>query len=407
MEDKIQLSVLRKLKGPLSKAFTLEDGKLRKTSAATLYEGIAETRTVDNLHGLAGIIDALTSAEALTFGVSGFRQARVVTRKKSAKLEGLDVVCRDRAHFHWPEGRGVLMFDIDRPQDGSAPLKPMEFDALLCRLQPWWNGVARMYRPSASAFICDASGKDYTGASSLRCYSIVDGAKNAPFVGINVADAFWRAGHGRIEFSASGSMLVRCPVDMTVWQPERLDFAGPVVLGPGLIKRKFPPLFLEGGDIDSEQVLYDGIGTCTFAEWSKFSIDVKRAKEAAKPEEKRIKLEIIEERVKADVSKGKDESEVRAKWHTAMFNDELTDDFLLERFIRPGVSSMVTVAEILKKPDNFDGERFADPHDRDYRDDKRIAVLYANQGAGNSGTPYLYSHAHGGRSYALKRADTA
>jgi hypothetical protein len=203
MEGKIQLSVLRNLKGPLSKSFTLEIGKLRKTSAANLYEGIAETRTVDNLRGLAAIIDGLTSEEALTFGVCGFDKARVVTQKKSARQEGLDVVCRDRAHFNWPEGRGVVMFDIDRPQDGSTPLKAMEFDALLCELQPWWKGVARMYRPSASAFICEASGKDHTGASSLRCYSIVDIAKNAHFVGINVADAFWRAGHGRIEFSAS------------------------------------------------------------------------------------------------------------------------------------------------------------------------------------------------------------
>ena len=399
MEGKIQLSVLRNLKGPLSKAFTLEDGKLRKTSAANLYEGTAETRTIDNLHGLATIIDGLTSEEALTFGVCGFDKARVVTQKKSAKQEGLDVVCRDRAHFHWPDGRSVLMFDIDRPQDGSAPLKAMEFDALLGELQPWWKGVARMYRPSASAFICDASGKDYTGASSLRCYSIVDIAKNAHFVGINVADAFWRAGHGRIEFSASGSMLVRCPVDTTVWQPERLDFAGPVVLGTGLTKRKFPPLFLEGGDIDSEQVLYDGIGEASFSEWSRGSIDVRRAKDAHKPEEKRRKAIVIDDRVKADVAKGEDAEKSRRKWEDAVINDELRSSFMLER----ADGTTVSVNSILDNPLHYDGERFADPHERDYRGDKRIAVVYANDH--NTGLPYLYSHAHGGKSYALKRAD--
>ena len=336
----VQFTILKNLKGPLSKAFTLEDGELRKTSAASLYDGIAETRTVDSLHGLAGIIDGLTSAEALTFGVCGFAKARVVTRKKSPKLEGLDVVCRDRKHFHWPEGRGILMFDIDQPRDGSAPLKAMELDALLGELQPWWKSVARMYRPSASAFICDAAGKDYTGASSLRCYSIIDIAKNAPFVGINVADAFWRAGRGRIEFSACGSMLVRCPVDMTVWQPERLDFAGPVVLGPGLIKRSFPPLFFEGSDIDSEAVLYAGIGEVSFSEWSRGSIDVRRAKEAHKPEEKRRKGIVIEERVKADVARGEDAEKSRSKWEDAILSDELRGSFMLEQLIRPGVTSM-------------------------------------------------------------------
>ena len=401
MEGKIQLSVLRNLKGPLSKAFTLEDGELRKTSAANLYEGMAETRTVDNLRGLAAIIDGLTSAEALTFGVCGFGKARVVTQKKSARQEGLEVVCRDRAHFQWPEGRGVLMFDIDRPQDGSAPLKAMKFDALLCEFQPWWKGVARMYRPSASAFICDASGKDHTGASSLRCYSIVDIAKNAHFVGINVADAFWRAGQGRIEFSASGSMLVRCPVDTTVWQPERLDFAGPVVLGPGLTKRKFPPLFLEGGDIDSEQVLYDGIGEVSFSEWSRGSIDVRRAKDAHKPEEKRRKGIVIEERVNADVARGEDADTSRRKWEAAVNDDKLYGSFQL-KFERLGIC---TVDDVLSNPMAYDGERLADPHENDYRADGRIAVVYANDH--NTGRPYIYSHAHGGKSYALKRADAA
>ena len=330
MEGKIQLSVLRNLKGPLSKSFTLEDGKLRKTSAANLYEGNAETRTVDNLHGLAAIIDGLTSAEALTFGVCGFDKARVVTQKKSAKQEGLDGRLPRQGAFPLARGQGRPDVRHRQAADGSAPLKAMEFDALLCELQPWWKGVARMYRPSASAFICDASGGDYTGASSLRCYSIVDIAKNAHFVGINVADAFWRAGHGRIEFSASGSMLVRCPVDTTVWQPERLDFAGPVVLGPGLTKRKFPPLFLEGGDIDSEQVLYDGIGEVSFSEWSRGSIDVRRAKDAHKPEEKRRKAIVIDDRVKADVAKGEDADKSRRKWEAAINNDKLCGSFQLK-----------------------------------------------------------------------------
>ena len=397
----IQLSILKNLKGPLSKSFKLEDGVLKRSPAAQLYEGIAETRVISDLHGLSNIIDSLTVEHALTFGVCKFPRARVVTQKKMAKVDGLDAVCRDSRHFDWPEGRGVLMLDIDRPRDGSAPLKAMQFDALLCKLQPWWKDVARMYRPSASAFICDASGKDLTGASSLRCYSIVDSAKNAHFVGINVADAFWRAGHGRIEFSASGSMLVRCPVDTTVWQPERLDFAGPVVLDPGLTKRKFPPLFLEGGDVDSEQVLYDGIGEASFSEWSRHSIDVRRAKEVRKPEEKRRKAIVIDDRVKADVAKGEDAEKSRRKWEDAIINDELRGSFILER----ADGTTVSVNSVLDNPLHYDGERFADPHERDYRGDKRIAVVYANDH--NTGWPYLYSHAHGGKSYALKRADAA
>ena len=95
-------------------------------------------------------------------------------------------------------------------------------------------------------------GNELSGPGSLRCYAIVDKAENIPFVGVAIADALWRSGPGRIEFSAAGSMLVRCPIDCAVWQPERLDFAGPVVLGPGLVKRSFRRLSIDGDDIDTK-----------------------------------------------------------------------------------------------------------------------------------------------------------
>ena len=278
----------------------MEDGKLRKTSAANLYEGTAETRTVDNLRGLAAIIDGLTSEEALTFGVCGFDKARVATQKRAPSRKDLRVVCRDRAHFHWPEGRGRP--DVrhrQAPQNGSAPLKAMEFDALLCELQPWWMGVARMYRPSASAFICDASGGDLTGASSLRCYSIVDIAKNAHFVGINVADAFWRAGDMG-ELSSRRPAACWCVVPSTRQSGSLSGSTLPVLsfLARGSPRRKSPPLFLEGGDVDSEQVLDDGIGEVSFSEWSRGSIDVRRANRLYKPEEKRRKAIVIDDKSK-------------------------------------------------------------------------------------------------------------
>jgi hypothetical protein len=62
---------------------------------------------------------------------------------------------------------------------------------------------------------------------------------------------------------------------------------------------------------------------------------------------------------------------------------------------------VISVREILANPDKFDGERFADPHDRDYRGDKRVAVVYAN--SHNTRWPYLFSHAHGGKNYRLDK----
>ena len=56
---------------------------------------------------------------------------------------------------------------------------------------------------SASAFIYDTAGNELSGPGSLRCYLIADKAENIPFLGIAILDALWKAGKGRIEFSAS------------------------------------------------------------------------------------------------------------------------------------------------------------------------------------------------------------
>ena len=95
----------------------------------------------------------------------------------------------------------------------------------------WW--------PSASSHICDAeTGEDLTGLRGQRIYLMVREAGDIPRAGAVLVDRFWAAGHGRIAVSAAGAALERCPVDGSVWQPERLDFAAGAVCGEGLVQRR-------------------------------------------------------------------------------------------------------------------------------------------------------------------------
>ena len=286
------------------------------------------------------------------------------------------------------------MLDIDRPKDGSAPIRAKNFDAMMQRLLPWWSGCARMYRPSASAFIYDAEGNELAGPGSLRCYLIADKGENIPFLGIAILDALWKAGAGRIEFSASGSMLVRCAVDGAVWQPERLDFAGPVVLGPGLVKKNVSAAIIEGGVIDTEAAIAGGPGKVTTAVWLRTSLEIRQAKHKAKPEEKRLRKIYIADRIREEVAVGVDEKHARQKWRAAFTTNTLSADFRLH-FLNMG---NVRVADVLANPRRFDFERLADPADPTYADDPRIAVFFAN---GGKARPHIFSHAHGGRKYVL------
>lgn len=382
--------------GPLSKSFTLKDGRLQKTAAADLVRGRAIRIGANGIEDLAQTVCNFKAHEALTFGCTVWKNIGIVTQKALARGGVKNAVCRDRRSFHWPRERAVLMLDIDKPKDGSAPMKSRDFDALLCEILPWWQDVARFYRPSVSAFLYDMQGNQITGPGSLRCYAIVDKGPNVPHVGLAITDALWKAGHGRIEFSAAGSMLIRCPIDGNVWQPERLDFAGSAILGPGLTQRRFPPLIIPGRDIDSDAAIAGGPGKITFAAWASNSLEVRKAKAAHRPEEKARRESYVTTRVEADVAQGAQRDEARRKWLAALATNVLPRDHVI--YFRD--KGQARVADILANLDSYDEERCADPHDPNYGGDGRIAVLYANRG---HGYPAIFSHAHGGYACLLTR----
>lgn len=399
----ITLTRIKNADGPLSKSLTLENGKLIKTAAADLVRGTGETVTVSAIQELAALVEGLANTEALTFGITEHERSIITTQKrhKQGHQAPLNMVCRDRAHFKWPSGPGVLMLDIDRPKDGTAPLKARAFDNMMAELLPWWMPTARFYRPSVSAFVYDADGNELSGAGSLRCYMIADKAEDIPFVGVAVTDALWKAGAGRIEFSAAGSMLVRCPVDGAVWQPERLDFAGPAVLGPGLTQKKHPPMLIDGDMLDTEWAISTGPGKIDFPRWRANSMEVYEARCKARPEEKRRIDAHINDLVKGDVASGMDEKIARARRINAVKGKILLGS---DRVIFRDKGS-VSVADILADPRIFDQQRCADPIEPEYGRDNRIAQFYANSklvGGKETFWPQIFSHAHGGIVYSLE-----
>lgn len=398
----ITLTRIRNNSGALSKSLALEDGKLIKTAAADLVRGIGETVTLGSITDLARLVEGLSSIEALTFGVTGYDRATIVTQKRNRSGAGpRGTVCRDRAHFRWPTGPGVLMLDIDKPKDGTPALKAKAFDDMMADLLPWWMPSARFYRPSVSAFVYDMAGNELSGAGSLRCYLIVDRAEAIPFVGVAITDALWKAGMGRIEFSASGSMLLRCPVDGAVWQPERLDFAGPAVLGPGLTQRKYRSMIIDGDMVDTEWAIETGPGRIDFPRWRANSMEVYAARHKAKPEEDRRINAYIDTLVEKDVTSGIDRATARARRIGAVKGKVLLgNDTVIFRD-----KGAVSVSTILENPWDFDQQRCSDPVEPEYGRDIRIAQFYANTkhvGGRTVFSPHIFSHAHGGVTYSLQ-----
>ena len=381
----------------LTKRFELVDGQIVKTSAAQITKGTIETVTVEGLEGLTQTIGGMSSRQALMFGVlaNGRARAQVVTQAQleEARQKAADpnsIVARTREFLNFAYQPGVLMGDHDRFKD--QVLSP---DDLRERLISACRGIAEvsmLWKPSSSYGI-QASHDPAIAliGGGQRIYFAISTAADIPEAGRNLNLLLWAAGFGWIEPSKSGRPLKRTLIDDSVYQPERLDFAGPVILGSGLSRVAPKPLIIEGRELLN---LADLAVNDDIRERAHRAIDA--ALRAAQPE-----LHAVRERWIHQLAPGLAQHNgipielARACLSQATEHCELAGDFVLH----PQHGEPVTVKQVLDDPATWHGTRFADPLEPEYGHDPRIA--WANLCTG--GVPSIYSHAHGGIRYILTR----
>jgi hypothetical protein len=370
------------------------DGTLRKTAAAQMIAGRATQRHVDSLESFAGLLDGLTPAQAIGYGVAPGRPvARIVTARELGvtPTDERDTIARTRRHFQFVPQPGVMMFDHDGHPDG--PLDPETLHKMLIGAVPALAEARMMWRPSASSCIMDDDYAELSGIGGQRLYLLVADASKIPAAGTAIINRLWAAGIGWFAVSRAGSLLDRTLVDGSVWQPERLDFAGPVVLGPGL-RRALAPVRYFGtvtAPFDLRRINADGE---VVAAAGKIRT---RAREAAAPQAREKRIAYIEAEAPTLAANRDIELEAaRDILRRATDQHVLMGDFTLTA--QDG--SEVSVGQLLDNPSLWHGKRFADPLEPDYAGgDRRIAVVNLHSG----GKPFIYSHAHGGQRFTLAR----
>ena len=376
----------------LTKAFKLgRDGKLEKKSIAHLSEGYANQVTVNSLAEFRELLESLESNNALTYGiVPGRKEARIVTRENAA--EHPEAITRTKDYFGFAHRPGIMMLDYD-PLPGQS-LTPAELIDKIRGAAPCLAEVEMFWRPSVSSGICGSDGTQCTGISGQRIYIPVKDATSIPLAGEALVKLLWAKGEGWVAIGGAGQALMRTLVDSAVWGPERLDFAAPPILGQGLVRDPAPG-FISGtpGQRLNARDLIDAVTPAIRAR-AKQQRD--NAREAVQPLLKAARMKWVEENApRIAAVRGQPVDEVRQYLAHAADERELTEEFVL--FCQDG--SRPTVGEMLANPTKWHGKRFADPFEPDYRGDDRIA--WANLRGG--GEPYLYSHAHGGQYYVLRR----
>lgn len=388
----IQLTVLSNHGGLLTKQYALDqDGTLTKNTKAFLVEGAATKVSISSLSDFSHLLLGLAPNQCLTYGVTEHDVVGIVRKRELHNHPGK--IARDRKNFQYRQGPAILMIDYD-PVGGQAPLSREELRDCLYKACPELAEASMLWTASASSHISDSrTGADLTGLRGQRFYILVADGTDIPRAGKALYERLWLVGYGRSIVSSAGRLLDRSVIDSSVWQPEREDFAAGAQCVPPLVQRR-----PEHGCINDPARPFDSRRICDLTVEEQETVARARRDARAVVEEERltVRATYIEDRALVLASeRGITVEAARKVIAEAVDRDILFADFILH----PESGGSVTVAEVLDRPEQWHGRRFADPVEPDYCNDGRIAYVNLRSG----GRPYLYSHAHGGHRYILLR----
>ena len=366
------------------------DGTVRKETAAHLSHGTTKRVEVNGLAALRDHLDGLNSANAMAWGVTRDADATLCTQAHTEAQEQ-GAIARTRENFTFPHGPGILMLDHDGLPNGS--LTQDQFRDRLLAAAPALTHAPMLGRPSASAGCLRPNGQVLTPQERHRLYIPVLDASLIPEAGKALSDLLWATpGDGWIDVGGAGQALVRCLVDTSVWQPERLDFAGPPVLVDGVTRPHVAGVIY--GQQDGLFDLRMLIDSATPEIRKAADAARKAARTAAKPEcTERAKAWATERAPALAAKRGIKLAQAITILERASLYDVLMGDFELTA----SDGSTVTVVQLLDNPQRYNGTRYADPLDPN--EDLRVAVARLLNGS----RPDIYSHRHGGMRYELRR----
>ena len=366
------------------------DGSMRKETSAMLRRGQAQRVVVADLHGLQSHLEALTSAQAVAWGLTQDASVAVCTQGDT-EAQQAGAIARTREHFKFTAAPGVMMLDHDGVPDGE--LSPLQFRNRLIAAAPVLADTPMLWRPSASAGCVGPYGAMLSGLTRHRLYIPVADATLIPEAGKALEALLWATpGAGWCEVGAAGQRLPRCLVDVSVWQPERLDFAGPSVLVDGVTRAGVEGVIY--GDATAQFNLRLLIDSATPSTKKQAQAALKAARAAVAGQCDLARRSWIADKAPALAqSRGIKLAQATNVLERAAVHQVLMGDFELTG----ADGQVVHVAQLLDNPQHWHNARFADPLDPDA--DQRVAVARLLNGT----RPDLFSHRHGGMRYELRR----
>jgi hypothetical protein len=433
----------------IGKKFIIDgDGQIQKIQCGDLKTGTFQTVECD-WQDFGKEIAKLKPGQPVCYGtcnrdgVGGkLKNGRLVSSKFEASeiLHGknlLDKVARTKRNFDWSTERGmynVLFLDVDYMSDafGSIfkgagatildgdPVKAMEIVLIellevypfLATLEGGCWGV-----PSASAYIYDKRGEGswHSKLSGVHFYFALpteieieaeEGFGTHKQSTAKIKDFFvaktWLAGKARYDkikkITGYARSYVRGPIDLTVWQNQRLDFISRSVCEVGLEQRR--PEITWFDSFDCEVVAKIGSGpelwTLTPDEKNKAEVLQSQARIAIS-----TGIEKENEKCYADLCVRHESGKLKIGEPTPdQFKRLITGEIPLDLTWQPDTGPRIGLWELLLSPEKFHKMTGEDPFEPEWGKSK--CQFYYNKESDSKFRYVLHSFLHGETNYALK-----
>jgi hypothetical protein len=408
MPNTIEVTLLRKGRGILSKRISLVDGKVVSDgSACAMGHGSAERKKVDGLAGFAKLIDSLRSNECLALGALRDDLPDVVAiAKKDEITPESRAVARTAGNLRYREGEPApILFDYDTKGMPDSVARRVEaaggYWGALVSILPGLASAAHVVRPSTSSGLSNAdTGETYPGSAGKHAYVEAEDGSDSERSIYALHDRAWLAGFGWYWLGKDGKLLERSIVDRMVGRAERPVFEGAPWVEPPLRQdvASRRATYHPGGRVDTRAVCPSLSSSELQAKAKLLADDARRVE----PERKRVREAYVEKEVEKLRARHPNVTiaEAKATIEKRIDGGILTPDTVLQFDDfdggDPSVTDM-TVGAILDNPEAFAGLTLADPIEGVAYGRGKATVMI-----GDDGLPFIRSFAHGGAVYRLR-----
>lgn len=397
MINNVNITVINNTNGYLCKEISLD----RKISHGSVYEAEVETVKV-NPKSFSDGLKRLQSNSAIIFGTAPPNAPNKIVCDKDVDLEFS--ISRSQKYFKYNE-QCILFFDFDYAKceayggldmyelfDIPCITSTLDVMNLLATDFPQLKYAPFVIKPSSSSKIWNKDKNEWH--VNNRGYHAFCWVENTSIMK-QVIDTIYKSlfiKYGWIYVTRAGSVIPRCPIDISVISPERICFAAPPICHEPLVSKVSEYISVYNHDAPCLDLSKIGAFDADGKKYEKKRNELMRIDvvQNAIMTNKTLRLAKATEKYSNKYRKDIEKSETLIK--LSLESKILPSDYMLP--INEGVS----VLEVYRNKDIYNGIYIPDPLEPEYDNGRKVAYLSYYE---EKNEFKIYSHAHGGCWYKL------